>query len=66
MILSNAFERWLISRIEMPVPGSASRSRCASCNAESGKTAGPGEKLKTRFSMIVPWFNNDRRRTPET
>ena len=58
MIFSKAFERWLISRIEMPVPGRASRSRWASWRAGRGSTAGPGEKLYTRFSMIASWFDD--------
>src|SRR3954468_20999684 len=49
---SNAFDRWLISRIDMPTPGSDSRSRCASSRTSSGSTAGPAEKLKIRAVVV--------------
>ena len=48
MIASNAFDRWLISRIDMPTPGSETRSRCASSSTGVGSTAGPALKLKMR------------------
>ncbi len=43
--------RWLISKIDMPTPGSAISSRWACSRTGSGRTAGPGEKLKTRSGM---------------
>ena len=49
MIASKVFERWLISRTDMPTPGSATRSRCASSRTGTGSTAGPAAKLKMRF-----------------
>src|SRR5437870_589621 len=48
---SNVFERWLISITDMPMPGSAIRSRCASSSTGSGSTAGPAEKLNTRVAV---------------
>ena len=42
---SNAAERWLISRIDMPTFGSAIMSRWISSSTGSGSTAGPEEKL---------------------
>src|SRR5438874_1042824 len=47
---SNAAERWLISRIDIPTPGSASRSRWMSSSTTTGSTAGPAEKLYTRWT----------------
>src|SRR6266498_260884 len=49
MIASKAFERWLISNTDMPTPGRAIRSRCASSRTGSGRTAGPAPKLKMRL-----------------
>src|ERR1044071_122074 len=48
---SNVFERWLISITDIPTPGSAIRSRCASSSTASGRTAGPAEKLNTRVAV---------------
>src|SRR5262245_31724276 len=48
---SNVFERWLISITDMPTPGSASKSRCASSSTAIGRTAGPAEKLNTRVAV---------------
>src|SRR6266498_587448 len=48
MIASKALERWLISSTDMPTPGRAIRSRCASSSTGSGRTAGPAPKLKMR------------------
>src|SRR5215831_777347 len=48
MIASKVFDRWLISITDMPTPGSATRSRCASSSTGSGSTAGPAAKLKMR------------------
>src|SRR4051812_42179142 len=48
MISSNGLDRWLISITDIPTPGSATRSRCASSSTGSGSTDGPAEKLKTR------------------
>src|SRR5262252_8546451 len=45
---SNVFDRWLISITDMPTPGNATRSRCASSSTGSGSTAGPAAKLKMR------------------
>src|SRR5262249_51649607 len=45
---SKVFERWLISITDIPTPGSATRSRCASSRTGSGRTAGPAAKLKIR------------------
>src|SRR5882672_11530793 len=53
MISSKVFERWLISITDMPTPGSASISLCASSRTGSGITAGPALKLKIRSVMIV-------------
>src|SRR3954463_5621403 len=50
---SNGFERWLISRIDMPTPGSDSRSRCACSSTSTGRTAGPAEKLKMRVVVVM-------------
>src|SRR5206468_11656848 len=50
---SNVFERWLISRIDMPTPGSASRSRWISSRTGTGSTAGPAAKLKTRCTVVI-------------
>src|SRR5262249_49935328 len=47
---SKVFDRWLTSRIDMPTPGSDTRSRCASSRTSSGSTAGPAEKLKIRVA----------------
>src|SRR5262245_60457038 len=52
-IASNVFERWLISRIDIPTPGSAMRSRWISSRTGSGMTAGPAEKLKTRCIAVM-------------
>src|SRR5688572_12968656 len=57
-ISSNVFERWLISRIDIPAPGSASRSRRTSSRTGSGRTAGPAPKLKMR-SVITSSFLPD-------
>src|SRR6058998_206816 len=51
MISSKAFERWLISSTDMPTPGRAIRSFCASSRTGSGSTAGPAPKLKMRLLM---------------
>src|SRR6185503_18442927 len=48
---SNVFERWLISMTDIPTPGSAIKSRCASSSTASGRTAGPAEKLNTRVAV---------------
>ena len=53
MMSSNGFERWLISRIDMPTPGSESRSRCACSSTSTGSTAGPAEKLKMRVVVVM-------------
>jgi len=45
---SNAVDRWLISRIDMPTPGSARRSRWIASSTDKGSTAGPAAKLKMR------------------
>ena len=47
-IASKVFERWLISRIDMPSPGNARRSRWISSSTGTGITAGPAEKSNTR------------------
>src|SRR5712692_7109006 len=52
MISSKVFERWLISITDMPTPGSASRSLCASSKTGSGMIAGPALKLKIRSVMM--------------
>src|SRR4030095_6778727 len=36
---------------DIPMPGSAIRSRCASSSTASGRTAGPAEKLNTRVAV---------------
>ena len=54
-IASNALLRWLISMIEAPTPGKASKSRWAFSSTGKGNTAGPGEKLKTRSVMGKPF-----------
>ena len=59
---SNVFERWLISITDMPTPGSAIRSRCASSRTGSGSTAGPAEKLNTRVAVGM---NGSSDLTPE-
>src|SRR5215203_501183 len=53
---SNVSERWLISRIDMPTPGSDTRSRWISSSTGSGSTAGPAAKLKMRLTvgMLAP------------
>ena len=38
---SKVFERWLISRIDIPAPGSARKCRCASSSTGSARTEGP-------------------------
>src|SRR6266542_6026399 len=53
MISSKAFERWLISSTDMPTPGRAIKSFCASSRTGSGSTAGPAPKLKMRSVMRV-------------
>src|SRR5947208_4914429 len=50
---SNGLERWLISRTDMPTPGSAIRSRCISSSTGSGSTAGPAAKLWTRWTTVI-------------
>src|SRR5262245_61338471 len=50
---SKVFERWLISITDMPTPGSATRSRCASSSTGSGSTAGPAAKLKIRVVVVA-------------
>src|SRR5262249_13841862 len=50
---SNAAERWLISRIDMPTPGSETRSRWISSSTGIGSTAGPAEKLWTRCTVFM-------------
>src|SRR5688572_14176943 len=50
---SNVFERWLISITDMPTPGSAIRSRCASSSTGRGNTAGPAAKLKMRVVVGI-------------
>src|SRR5687768_9326820 len=50
---SKVFDRWLTSSTDMPTPGSATRSRCASSSTGSGSTAGPAEKLKTRWVVVA-------------
>src|SRR3954451_4394991 len=50
---SKGFERWLISRIDMPTPGSETRSRCACSRTSSGRIAGPAEKLKIRVVVTI-------------
>src|SRR5688572_22774667 len=50
---SKVFDRWLISSTDMPTPGSDTRSRCASSSTGSGRTAGPAEKLKTRWVVVA-------------
>src|SRR3954463_9701908 len=52
-ISSNGFERWLISRIDMPTPGSDTRFCCASSSTSNGRIAGPAEKLCTRVVVVV-------------
>src|SRR5687767_5789240 len=49
---SNTFDRWLTSRIDMPTPGSDTRSRCACSSTGTGSTAGPAEKLKMRSDFM--------------
>src|SRR6185503_11020153 len=53
---SKVSDRWLISRIDMPTPGSVTRSRWISSSTGSGSTAGPAAKLKMRLTvgMSVP------------
>ena len=58
MISSNGFDRWLISRIDMPTPGSDSRSRCACSSTSTGRTAGPAEKLKIRVVVVMSLVPN--------
>src|SRR3954452_7681946 len=53
MMSSNGFDRWLISRIDMPTPGSDSRSRCACSSTSTGRIAGPAEKLKMRVVVVM-------------
>src|SRR5512141_625552 len=53
MISSKGFERWLISRIDMPTPGSETRSRCTCSSTSSGSTAGPAAKLKMRDVVVA-------------
>src|SRR5678816_4213528 len=48
---SKVFDRWLISITDIPTPGSAIKSRCASSSTASGRTAGPAEKLNTRVAV---------------
>src|SRR5256885_15862602 len=48
MISSKAFERWLISITDTPIPGSASICARASSKTVTGNTAGPALKLKIR------------------
>src|SRR5215211_3349053 len=48
---SNSLERWLISITDMPVPLKSSNSACAFSRTSSGRTAGPGLKLKTRLGL---------------
>src|SRR4051812_45321791 len=52
-IASNVFDRWLISITDMPTPGRATRSRCASSSTGTGRTAGPAEKLKMRRVVVA-------------
>src|SRR5918999_1410968 len=49
---SNIFDLWLTSRIDMPTPGSDTSSLCAFSSTETGSTAGPAEKLKTRSDFM--------------
>src|SRR3954469_17618938 len=53
MISSNGFDRWLISITDIPTPGSATRSRCASSSTGSGSTDGPAEELQTRCGGVA-------------
>src|SRR6185503_12215123 len=53
MMSSNVFDRWLISRIDIPTPGSDTRSRCACSSTSTGRTAGPAEKLKIRVVVVI-------------
>ena len=55
---TNALPRWLISITDMPVPCQSSSSSRACSRTSSGRTAGPGLKLKTRMcesDRIVNW-----------
>src|SRR5215208_575101 len=48
---SNSFERWLISITDIPVPLKSINSACAFSSTSSGRTPGPGLKLKTRLGL---------------
>src|SRR5215831_11493363 len=54
MIASKVFERCEISVTDMPTPGNAIRSRCASASTASGRMAGPAAKLWMRSVMMPP------------
>src|SRR3972149_10771921 len=57
MISPNGFERWLISRTDMPTPGSAMRSRCTCSRTGSGSTAGPAAKLRIRSVVAAIYLS---------
>ena len=46
--VSKVFERWLISRTDMPTPGSDDEIALRFFETGSGRTAGPAEKLWMR------------------
>ncbi len=58
MTSSKIFERWLTSRIDIPTPGSETRSRWICSSTGTGMTAGPEEKLKTRAVAVVDITNS--------
>src|SRR3954454_4961430 len=43
----------MISRMDMPTPGRARRSRCACSRTSSGRIAGPAEKLKILVVVTI-------------
>src|SRR5437763_7492620 len=49
----NSLPRWLISITDMPLPCQSSISAAAVRRTDSGRTAGPGLKLKMRIGSLV-------------
>src|SRR5262252_3994512 len=58
----NSLPRWLISITDMPLPCQSSISAAAVRNTGSGRTAGPGLKLKTRINVPLVVRNNKQGR----